>query len=527
LRRDTESGQRSSSALIAPARPRRDVRVAIAAAAIVGLLAVLGWLVWSRTAARPAVSEEINIRSLAVLPLQNLSGDADQEYLADGLTEALISDLAQLHGLRVVSRTSAMQYKTRRKALPEIARELNVDAVVEGSVVRVGDRIRVSAQLVHALADRHLWAQTYDRQFTDILTLQSEVAQAIAAQIRLSLTEQERGRLQRRGPVNAEAHEAYLRGRRALQRFTPESLRQGLEYFRRATELDPNFAEAYSGIADAHTQLGVLNMVPPQQAFPEALSAAGKALALDDTLSEPHVSLGYAEFLYGWKFEEAHGHFQQALQLNPNSPEARRGHSLYLAAMGRADQAVAEAERAVSLDPLSPYFQTNLIYVLVLAGRHNDAVAAGEKAVSLDAAHLGAHLLLGLAYESAGRYDEAIAEFDKTAELSPIAPAMTNRVRSLALAGKTAEARAELKKLQPMSEGADNPVAMAQIHAALGENDRALQWLAQAEKQRQGGLVYLHAHPRFAPLRSDPRYAQFTQRIGLPAPVKGVAAGRQ
>ena len=515
MRRDAESGARASAGIGAALRDGLSHKAALATA-VVALLALLAWFGWSRRNAAQ-VAGEVSIRSLAVLPLENLSGNADHDYLADGLTEALIGDLARLQGLRVVSRTSVMRYKGATKALPEIGRELNVDAVVEGSVMRSGERLRVTAQLVHAATDRHLWAETYDRQFSDILSVQSEVAQAIAAQVRVSLTETDRTRLQRRGPVNTDAHEAYLRGRRALQRFTPESLRHGLEYFRRAVEIDPDFAAGYAGIADAYTSLGVLNLVAPADAFPEALSAANRALGLDSTLSEAHVSLGYASFLYGWKFDEAREHFHRALELNPNSPEAHRGQSLYLGAMGRTTQAVEAAQKAVALDPLSPYFRTNLVFVLLLAGQTDQAVAEGEKVIAMDPAHPGGHTLLGMAYEAKGEYAKAISEFEKTTALSPIVSASLGRMSAMALAGKKAEARADLAKLLRGEDGTHNPISVAQVYASLGERDRAFEWLERAEKRRQGGLVYLLNNPRFALLRDDPRYAKLVARIGLPA----------
>jgi TolB-like protein/Flp pilus assembly protein TadD/predicted Ser/Thr protein kinase len=517
LRRAAESGARDSAGSAPVWSGRRPRQAAIATVSVI-LLALAIWYGVVQRGGMLLGSGEVSIRSLAVLPLENLSGNADQEYLADGLTEALIGDLARLQGLRVVSRTSVMRYKGAKKSLPEIARELNVDAVVEGSVMRSEERLRITAQLVHAKTDRHLWAETYDRQFSDILSVQSEVAQAIASQVRVNLTEQDRTRLQRRGPVNTDAHEAYLRGRRALQRFTPESLRHGLEYFRRAVQLDPNFAAGYSGIADAHTSLGVLNMVPPEEAFPEALSAANRALGLDETLSEAHVSLAYADLLYGWKFEEARQHFQRALELNPNSPEAHRGHSLYLAAMGRSSEAVEAAQKAVELDPLSPYFQTNLVFVLLLAGKTDDAIAAGEKTIAMDPAHPGGHFLLGIAYEAKGDYGKAISEFEKTSALSPIVSATLGRLSALALAGKKAEAKAALAQLLRGNDGTENPVSVAQVYASLGDHDRAFQWLARAEKRRQGGLIYLRTHPRFALLREDARFAGLAQRIGLPSP---------
>jgi TolB-like protein/Flp pilus assembly protein TadD len=521
LRRDAESGARSSAGFGAGVRGGL-LRKLVMAAVIVALLALVVWFGLDRRNAM--LSNNVSIRSLAVLPLENLSGNADQDYLADGLTEALIGDLAQLKGLRVVSRTSVMRYRGANKALPEIARELNVEAVVEGSVIRSGERLRVTAQLVHAATDRHLWAETYDRQFSDILSVQSEVAQAIAAQVRVNLSEQDRTRLQRRGPVNTDAHEAYLRGRRALQRFTPESLRHGLEYFRRAVELDPDLAAGYSGIADAYTSLGVLNLVSPEEAFPQALNAANRALGLDGSLSEAHVSLGYASFLYGWKFEEAREHFRHALELNPNSPEAHRGQSLYLGAMGRAAEAVEAARTAVALDPLSPYFHTNLVFVLLLAGQTDEAIAAGEKVIAMDPAHPGGHSLLGMAYETKGEYAKAVSEYEKTTALSPIVSATLGRLSAVALAGKKAEARVALAQLLRGDEGVQNPISVAQVYASLGDRDRAFEWLERAEKRRQGGLVYLRSNPRFALLRDDPRFAKMAKRIGLPIPVAAAAA---
>jgi serine/threonine-protein kinase len=516
LRRDTDSGAVAAGA--APTKGRHRRVAVLVAVAVVLAVATATQTDWSRFLTVYAPAEVEGIRSIAVLPLQNLSGNPDQEYLADGLTEALIADLSRLPGLRVVSRTSVMQYKNNRKPAPHIARELHVDALLEGSVLRDGDRVRVTAQLIHAPADRNLWSQSYDRQFRDILSLQSEVARAIASQIRLSLSDQQQSRLPARGPVNTDAHEAYLRGRRALYRFTPESIRHGLEYFRRAIEIDPRYALAHAGLADGYTSLGVLNLLPPAEAFPAAKKAAQEALTLDRTVSEAHVSMGYAELVYGWSFAQAERHFRDALDLNPNNAEAHRGYGLYLAALGRGEDAIREARHALDLDPLSPYFHTNLIYVLTMAGRFDEAVAQGQRTIAMDPAHPGAYLMHGVALEAAGRYSEAIAQFTKAMELSPLPRAELSRIRSLALAGRAQEARRDLQRLLGKTPGsADYSVGCAQVYAALGDKDRAFEWLRRAERERQGALIYLRVHPRFAALRDDPRFEELARRVGIPA----------
>ena len=325
------------------------------------------------------------IKGLAVLPLENLSRDPEQEYFADGMTEALITDLAQIRALRVISRTSAMQYKGAKKALLEVARELNVDAVVEGSVLRSGDRVRISAQLIHAATDHHLWAKSYERDLRDILALQSEVARAIVDEIKIKLTPREQTHLARIRPVNPDAHEAYLKGRYQWNKFTEEGLKESIEYFKRATDIDPTNALSYAGLANSYSKLALFSYLAPSDACPRGKAAATKALELDNKLAEAHTAFGLIKFFFEWDWAGAEQEFKHAVELNPNSVDALVPYSEYLLLTGRFDEGIAAGKRALELDPLSS----------------------------------AANLNLGWAYFEARRFDASIAQIKKTLELNP------------------------------------------------------------------------------------------------------------
>ena len=314
------------------------------------------------------------MQSLAVLPLTNLSRDPEQEYFADGMTEALIADLAKIRALRVISRTSVMRYKATDKSLPEIAEELNVDAVVEGSVLRAGQQVRITAQLIHAATDTHLWAESYERDLQDVLLLQSEVARTIAREIQVAVTPEEKKRLASARPVNPEAHEAYLKGRFHWYKLTRESLDTAMEYFQLALEKDPQYASAYSGIASAWAARGEIGVLPPQEAFPKAKAAARKALELDDSLPEVHVSLATIEAIYGWDWAIVEREFQRALQLNPNHAEAAFFYADFLLYVGRSEEWSSNVERALALDPLNLILQCFYGWHLLYLKRYDDAI---------------------------------------------------------------------------------------------------------------------------------------------------------
>ncbi len=461
------------------------------------------------------------IDSIAVLPLENLSADPEEEYFVDGMTEELIAQLAQISALKVISRTSVMQYKKARKPLPEIARELDVDAVVEGSVRRAGNRVRITAQLVHAPSDRHLWAKSYERDLGDVLTLQSEVAREIAREINVALTPQEQARLATTRPVNPRAHELYLKGRFFWNKRTPDGLTKGLEYFQQATVEDPGYALGYAGVADAYSLLGYVGyaVLPPSEAYPKARAAALKALELDPSLAEARVALAYAKWHYDWDWAGSEEDFRRAIALNPNYATARQWYGLNLVSVGRTEEGLAELKRAQELDPLSLIIRGNLAWAYIFARRPDDALERLRPTLEMDPNFASTHWFLGSAYLEKGMYPEAIAAMKKNVELmrggNP--GSLATLAYAYALAGDKDNARRHLKELKQMSK--QRPVApewIAVVHAGLGERDQAFAGLEKAYQERSGLLPLLKVNLLFDKLRDDPRFHDLVRRMHFP-----------
>ncbi|MGB8583971.1 MAG: winged helix-turn-helix domain-containing protein [Candidatus Sulfotelmatobacter sp.] len=419
----TDAGHKIQGAglVVAPQRrllPTRWISVALALVIIVSLAILSVWLFRSRA---PAPT---GIRSIAVLPLENLSGDASQNYFADGMTDELITDLAQISALRVISRTSVMVYKGARKPLPQIARELNVDAVVEGSVLRSGDQVRITAQLIEASTDKHLWSQSYEGELRDTLALQNRVASAIADQIRINLTPREQAALKNVKVVNPEAYESYLKGRYFWNKRTPDGLKVALAYFKEATEEDPKYAQAYSGLADTYALLGDWQyaVMTPKEAFPKAKAAALKALELDSTLGEAHNSLAFVLDGFDWDFDAAGKEFRRAIELNPGYATAHHWYAWHLSLLGRFDEAIVEMKKAQNLDPLSLIINADLAELLVLAHHYDESIAQSRKTIEMDSNFALAHNQLAQAYLSKHMYDEAVEELKKAVQLSGDSP---------------------------------------------------------------------------------------------------------
>lgn len=457
------------------------------------------------------------IRSLAVLPLVHLSGDPEQEYFADGMTEALITDLAQIRDLRVVSRTSAMQFKGARKPLPEIARALQVDAVVEGTVALHGDRVRITAQLIEAATDRHLWARSYERDLRDVLALQGEVARAIAEEIRDQVEPKVRARLARERRVDPRAFEAYLRGRYHWNRRTGDGIRRGIEHFQEAIERDPRYAPAYAGLAQAYDTLGSYNFLPPGEAFSLAREAVTRALDLDESLPEAHVALGGVLQSHLWDWPGAEREFLRALDLDPNHAGAHHWYSDFLSAMGRRDDAVACARRAAELDPLNLAINMTLGAAYFYARRYEEAMEQQRKTLDLDPSFAPAHRSMGGALEQLGRYDEAIEEYRKGAALSSDLSATSLLAHTYAVSGRTDEARRILGDLEEaVKERYVSAYSLAAVHTGLGESDRAFEMLNRAFRERDRGMVWILVAPRLDPLRADPRFTDLLRRMKFP-----------
>jgi TolB-like protein/Tfp pilus assembly protein PilF len=459
------------------------------------------------------------IESIAVLPLENLSGDPQQEYFADGMTEELITDLAQIGALRVSSRTSAMRYKGTKKPVPDIARELNVDAVVEGSVQRAGDRVRITAQLIQAATDKHLWASSYERDLRDVLVLQDEVARAIAGEIGVRLTPQERSRLAGRKLVDPEAYEAYLKGRYHLFRGTALGAQKSLEYFQQAVARQPDYALAYAGIADACEQQAgsAYSVLSPREAFPRAKAAAMRAVELDPTLAEPYVSLAWSSFIFDRDWRTAESQYQRALRLNPNYPGAHQSYGTFLSRMGRFDEAIREARRGQELDPLALGGNVSLGFALHQARRDVEAIPWFRRALEMDPNFLRAHWGLGLALAQRKEYEEAIAELRKAVELPGSGAVQLGSLGYVyAIANRRTEALEIVERLKEAStQHYVPPTAVAIVFSGLVEKDHALTWLEKANEERDPWATALKVEPMFDPLRADPRFLELEHRVGL------------
>src|SRR6202140_1265545 len=491
-------------------RPTRQFIVALAIVLSFALLAV--WLL------RPPSRAPTAIRSLAVLPLENLSGDASQNYFADGMTDELITDLAQISALRVISRTSVMVYKGARKPLPQIARELNVDAVVEGTVLRSGDQVRITAQLIEASTDKHLWSRSYEGELRDTLALQNRVAGAIAEQIRINLTPQEQAALKNVKVVNPEAYESYLKGRYFWNKRTADGLKVALAYFNQAIEEDPKYAQAYSGLADSYALLGDWQyaVMTPKEAFPKAKAAALKAVKLDNALGEAHNSLAFVLDGFDWDLQTGGKEFQRAIELNPGYATAHHWYAWHLSLLGRYDEALAEMRKAQNLDPLSLIINADLAEILLLAHSYDDSIQQSRKTIEMDPNFAMAHNQLAQAYLQKHMYDEAITELQKAVQLSAGSPTcIANLARAYVASGRRSEALELLNELKNGSHpGHSNASEIAVIYASLGDTDQAMTWLEKGYEERFNPGVLLR--PGFDPLRSDPRFKNLVQRIGLP-----------
>jgi TolB-like protein/DNA-binding winged helix-turn-helix (wHTH) protein/Flp pilus assembly protein TadD len=457
------------------------------------------------------------IRSLAVLPLESLSNDASQDYFADGMTDELIADLGQISALRVISRTSVMAYKRARKPLPQIARELNVDAVVEGTVLRSGDRVRITAQLIEASADKHLWSESYEGELRDTLALQNKVARAIADEIRINLNPQEQAALKNVKVVNPKAYESYLKGRYFWNKRTASGLKVALAYFKQSIDEDPTYAQSYSGLADTYALLGdwQYSEMTSKEALPKAKSAAVKALELDGALGEAHNSLAFCLDAFDWNFDSAGKEFRRAIALNPSYATAHHWYAWHLGVLGRNEDAIAEMRKAQNLDPLSLIINADLAELLLIAHSYDESIRQSRKTIEMDPNFALAHNQLGQAYLQKNMNEEAIAELQKAVQLSGGSPTcIANLARAYAASGKRSEAIRLLTEVKnhsgpTYSDGSE----IAVIYTALADSDQAMIWLQKGYEERFNPSVLLR--PGFDPLRSDPRFQELVRQIGL------------
>jgi len=497
----------------ARALPLRTVAWAAAGLALVLLSVIL--VIWTRSTPSSSL---LAIRSLAVLPLENLSGDASQDYFADGMTDELITHLAQISDLRVISRSSVMTYKGLRKPLAEIAHELDVQAIVEGSILRSDKRVRITAQLIRVPADEHIWAHSYEGDISDTLVLQSQVAQAIADQIRVTVNSQRHVALESAKAVNIEAYDSYLKGRYYWNKRTGEGLKEAIQYFKRSISIDPNNAEAYSGLADAYALAGdwEYGILPPTEAFPLAKTAANEALALNGRLSEAHTSLAFVLDLYYWDWDTAEKEYKLAINLNPNYAMAHHWYAWHLLVLGQNADGMLEMKKAESLDPLSLIIRSDVANALNASHRFEESIQQSTKTLALDPNFAIGHFHLGEALVQQHQYDAAIAEFQRAIELSGhLAAFDANLAHAYAVSGRKAEALKIAKDMEIRSDLNQSANALiALIYVGLGDLDQAMIWLNKAYDARFNPSILIR--PVFDPLRSDARFRELRHRVGLP-----------
>ena len=458
----------------------------------------------------------VPIQSVAVLPLENLSQDTEQDYFADGMTEELIASLAKIGALHVTSRTSVMRYKRTKKSLSQVAQELNVDGIVEGTVQRSGDRVRITARLIHAPTDHQLWAESYDRELKDVLALQDEVARAIANEIKIMLTPQEQVSLTAVRPVNPGAYEAYLKGRYYWNKRTAEGIKKASDYFQQAIGQQSNYGLAYSGLADCNSGLTWHGFATPTEALPRAKAAALKAIEIDPTSGEAHASLALV-LSHQRNWEAAENEFLRALQLSPRYANAHHWHGDYLSIVGRQEEALVEAKRAFELDPLSPMINTWLGLRYYHARRYNEAIEQARKILEFDPSFAPAHLLLGQAYVQTGLHAQAISELQSATSLSGDSPSYLAQVGvAYAAAGRKAEALSVIDQLQNVArQRYVSSYGLAQVYATLGDRQHAMKWLQSAYDERAVWMAYLNVDPALDSVRSDPRFRELVRQMGL------------
>ena len=480
------------------------------------LLAIIGYVLFRQR----QKDSPVQITSIAVLPLENLSLNPDEEYFADGVTDALIGDLAKITELRVISRTSSMQYKGTKKSLPQIASELNVDAVVEGTVQRDGERVRVRAQLIEAATDRHLWVETYDHDVRNILNLQSQIAQAIAREVQIKMSPAEQARFIPRRPVHPKAFDDYLQGRYLYwNKRTEENVNKAIDYFQSAINHDPSYALAHSAIADCYNTLGSVQfgVFPPMEGRSRAAKAAEKALELDSTMAEAHGALGYVKH-YNWEWNAADQEFKRALELNPSYASAHMAYASYLMSLGRVDESIAASNRARELDPLSLSLSVQRGFLLEDARRYPEAIDQLKNVIAMDPNHYQAHWMLGHTYAANGQFDLAIATAEKAVALSQRAPGALGILGMIyGFAGKKDEATKILNELLELNKRRYvTPAALVYVYIGLENKDQAFVWLEKCYQERSNFIAYLKVVPLADSLRSDPRYSDLIKRVGLP-----------
>jgi TolB-like protein/Flp pilus assembly protein TadD len=453
------------------------------------------------------------VRLLAVLPLENQTGDAGQEFYVDGMTDALITRLAQVSALQVTSKQSVLRYKAEKKSLPAIARELGVGTVVTGSVARSGNQVHIDAQLVDAASGRRLWSRSYDRDLSEVSVLQSEIASSIAEEIQTKMTPQEQARLAKARAVNPPAYEAYLRGRFLVSRRSVEEAAKALKYFQEAIDIDPDYAPAYAGLCDSYVTIAQFSG-PKLDAWEKGKAAASRALELDETLAEAHRCRAMGLYRHEWDWVESEKEYQRALQLNPGDPDTYRYYSNALALRGRANEAIAVSKRGLELDPLSAQSAVAVAFSYYFARQYDRVIEQARRAVELDPTFIQGHRWLGLGYAAQGKFREAIDEFKLTVQLSPANLSyLTNLALLYAWAGKETEARQTLAQVRESKTQFVEAWPIGLVYVALGDKDEAFPWMDKAYEEHSAWLLSLRVNPWVDPLRSDPRFDELVRRV--------------
>ena len=498
-------------------------RVIIWTAAAAALIGVCAFLVIHVPNIRRLLGKPLPTRidSVAVLPLKNLSDDRSQDYFADGMTDALITNLGKVSALRVISRTSVMRYKDTNKPLPEIARELGVDALVEGTVARSGNRLRITASLVQATPEKHLWAESYDRDLRDVITLQNEVARTITQQIQVELTPEEHATLSASHAVDPEAYQLYIKGRYFWVKRNRESFNRAMDYFQQAIDRDSNYAAPYSGLADCYVLFGSsfdVGGLAPNEVEPEAKAAALKALALDSSLSDAHNSLAYVKLNYDWDWVGAESEFKRSLKLNPGYAHGHHWYAHLLLSSGRRDQALTESRRALELDPVSPIINLHLGWHYLYTKQYDRALEQLGKTLELDPDYALAHWYRGLAYEQKKLYPEALSEMHKATDLLPGNLAVQADIGHVyAVSGDKATAEKLVAQLNEESNHRYvNQYELALVYVGLGQKDLAFKALERAFREHSDQLIYLNVDPRLDSIRTDSRFRHLVRLVDIP-----------
>jgi serine/threonine protein kinase/tetratricopeptide (TPR) repeat protein len=522
LSRDTGTGSHQSLSAAPSTSPKRVRRIMIPAAlgAVLLIGTAVGFFSGALRARVGGQSSAEAIQSLAVLPLQDLSGDSKQEYFADGMTDELITNLGQISALHVISRTSIMRYKGTQKPLPQIARELGVNSIVEGSVLRVGDKVRITAQLIRAPSDSHIWAETYERSMGDVLALQDDVAKAIAHEVSAKLTPGEQTQLSSSSRVDPQAYDLYLLGTQNLNRRSPQGIKTSIDNFQAAVARDPKFALAHASLASAYNiAASGYGVLPPEEGFPKAKTAALEALRLQPNLAEAYVALASEKATFEYDWSGAQQDFQRAIALNPNSAEAHYMYALiWLSSWGRHDEAIAEIEKTLALDPLSLPHNQGAVYMYYYARRYQRALEQCQKTIAMDPDYPTAHWRSSEVYLALGRYQEAMSEMEKAGSLSGYTPReviewITPFRQAYVKSGPAGFWRQQLISNE---RDLDSSVAMAAAYTHLGRKDEAFRALDKALQYRDDDLIHLGVKPDFDVLHSDGRFQALMKQIGLP-----------